>query len=167
MDGNNMEILEALQMFHKLNFSVLFQDMSKGEFITLKAIKGCSARCGTNENEFRTDDEGARAKVSDVVKHLDVMPSAVSRTLKTLEEKKWIIRTVNSRDRRNMQVELTEAGNKELDNVGRKMSEVTARILQKMDQKELEKMIQILHQLYEISKRELELYKEELGRKDV
>ena len=160
MDGNNMEILEAFQRFHKLNFSVVFQDMSKGEFITLKAISGCRERCGTDADE-------SRAKVSDVVRRLDVMPPAVSRTLKNLEEKKWIVRTVNSQDRRNMYVELTEEGEKELEKMCRKMSEITERILQKMDQKELQKMIQILHQLYDISKRELELYKEELGRKDV
>lgn len=49
-------------------------------------------------------------KVSDLVKNMRVAAPAVSRCLKSLEGKECIVRTVDTKDRRNTYVELTEKG---------------------------------------------------------
>ena len=145
MDEKNMELLEVFRMFHKLNFSVLLQNMTQSEFVTMKQIQSCS----------REDPRG-RAGISDIVKNMKSLPSAVSRTLKSLEEKEWICRTLDKSNRRNTYVELTEEGAKEIQAATGHVAAFMNRILQQVDPEDMEKLTKFLRELYEIFRDGLE-----------
>lgn len=57
-------------------------------------------------------DKGGDGKItiSELAAKAGVLPSAISRTLRGLEEKGYIVRNVNQKDRRNTYVELTAKG---------------------------------------------------------
>ncbi len=155
-DGWKAELLEAFQRFHKLNFSCVLPEMTHSEFCTLKSIQMCGRK--NREN-------GHGTRISDVVKHMQVPPPAVSRTLRTLEEKEMILRSVNKMDRRNTMVELTEQGEQILCEAEKRIEEFQYRIFVQTGQEEIDQFIRILNHIYDIARSELELYKEDLKNK--
>ncbi len=157
ISDKNMEFMETFQLFHRLNFSVLFPDLTNGEVFTLKTIAHCSGQ------EARED---VCARVSEVAKTMRCMPSAVSRTLKTLEEKNLIRRFLNAEDRRNTHVKLTDQGRRKLQELDQIMKAFIDKVLGKMDQRELDLAKRILTQLYFSMEEELEAVKQQKRRKD-
>lgn len=145
MHEKNMELLEVFRMFHKLNYSVLLHNMTQSEFVTMKQIQLCSM-----------EDPSGRAGISDIVKNMRSLPSAVSRTLKSLEEKAWICRTVDKSNRRNTYVELTEEGRIQIQTATGQVAEFMDRILQQVDREDMEKVTLFLRNLYEIFRDGLE-----------
>lgn len=144
----NMELLEVFRMFHKLNFSILIKNMTQSEFVTMKTIQVCSR-----------EDETGRAGISEIVKNMKSLPSAVSRTLRTLEERGWILRTVDKCNRRNTYVELTETGKQEIEKAAAELTEFMNGILEQVDKEDLEKMTQFMKELYKIFRDGLESVK--------
>ena len=71
---------------------------------------------GVSEIEFKTMSAISRisksgdVKVSDIAKYLELSAPAVSRTMKSLEEKEYIERHTDKQDRRNIIVKLTSKG---------------------------------------------------------
>lgn len=155
-DGKKTELLKVFQKFHQINFSFVIPGITHSEFCTLKAIQMCGKR---------NREAGNDTKISDIVKHMQVPPPAVSRTMKTLEERDLIHRSVNKMDRRNTMVELTESGDQVLREAERKILEFQGRIFAKAGQEEIDQVIRILNHIYDIARSELELYKEELKNK--
>ena len=99
MDAIYRNLFTTMSQFHKLRFGDLFPDMTKADGATLMAI--AHFNCG-QEKKITT---------SGLAERMQVKSSAISRTLKNLEEKGLVERTVNKADRRNTYVELTEKGN--------------------------------------------------------
>ena len=101
-----------------------------------------------------------------MAKTMRCMPSAVSRTLKTLEEKNLIRRFLNAEDRRNTHVKLTDQGRRKLQELDQIMKAFIDKVLGKMDQRELDLAKRILTQLYFSMEEELEAVKQQKRRKD-
>ena len=99
MDDLFTRFFFALYQFHKLHMGDLVPDITKLEGMTMAAIKHCSG-----EKEELT--------VSELTAKLKAKGPAVSRTLKTLEDKGYIERDVNKADRRNTYVKLRHPGNR-------------------------------------------------------
>ncbi len=156
ISDKNMEFMETFQLFHRLNYSVLFPGLTNGEVFTLKTIAYCSDRSERGD---------AGVKVSEVAKTMRCMPSAVSRTLKTLEEKSLIQRFLNTEDRRNIYVKLTDQGEEKLQELDQIMKVFIDKVLGKMDQEELDLAKQTLTRLYFSMEEELEAVKQQ-RRKD-
>ena len=90
------ELFKAMHQFHKLRLGDIMPDISGADFWTMRNImdKG----------------EDGKITISELAKKTRVLPSAISRTLKRLEEKGYVERTVNKNDRRNTYVEITDRG---------------------------------------------------------
>ena len=88
------DLFRAMNQFHKLKFSDMMQNMSKADFIVMNVIM----------NKGKDD----KMTISELAAIARMLPSAISRTLKGLEEKGYVERTINKQDRRNTYVELTE-----------------------------------------------------------
>lgn len=84
MDDLFTRFFSALYQFHKLHMGDLVPDITKLEGITMAAIKHCSGEKGKEE-----------LTVSELTAKLKAKGPAVSRTLKTLEDKGYIERDVN------------------------------------------------------------------------
>ena len=139
------DLFRAMNQFHKLKFSDMMQNMSKADFIVMNVImkKG-------KEDKMTISELAAIARM---------LPSAISRTLKGLEEKGYVERTINKQDRRNTYVELTEEGKKQTREVRQVMRDFGKTVMAKLDEHEVNELILYLNNIYSIAEKELEARK--------
>ncbi len=103
-DEDGRKLFEAFHRFKNLKpGNHLYKDMSQGEFMALVIISDYMEEYPQSEGIY----------VSDLAKSMRIMPSAVSRILKVLDEKNLVKRKVDEKDRRNTYVFLTEEGIKD------------------------------------------------------
>ena len=103
--------------------------------------------------------EDGKITISELAKKTRVLPSAISRTLKRLEEKGYVERTVNKNDRRNTYVEITDRGREVAQEVREIMRDYGEAVLSKFDEEELSMLISYLNNIYDIAKKEIEVRK--------
>lgn len=172
MEKMVQELFDVFRNFRKLHFSILMEDISHSEFATLRCIarKAAGAECnfaghmeqGDAHPENNADKQEAggtadvKVSVSDLAEKLHVSPPALSRTLRRLEKKEFIRRTVDFKDRRNTDVELTEQGRAVIQKAEKTMFEFTNQVLRQMEPERLENLITGLQKLYDISQKELD-----------
>ena len=83
--GVTEELLKAAGRMRRVRLSVLFPDISQGEFLALEVIY-----------RYTLIQDGRKICVSDLAKNMKIASSAVSRMLHTLEERGLISREVAS-----------------------------------------------------------------------
>ena len=145
MDDLFTRFFSALYQFHKLHMGDLVPDITKLEGMTMAAIKHCSGKKGK---------EGLT--VSELTTKMKAKGPAVSRTLKTLEDKGYIERNVNKADRRNTYVKLTVSGEQKQEECEQVMSSFAHAVISKIDRDDMEQLIDCLNELYEASREEIE-----------
>lgn len=146
MDAIYRQFFTTMSQFHKLRLRDLLPDMTKMDCMTLMTI--AHSNCGKEEGGITT---------SGLAERMQVKSSAISRTLKGLEEKGLIERTVNKADRRNTYVELTEQGKLVLAECKNTMDELAKAIFSQMKPEDIKQMIGYLDELYRIAKNEIEI----------
>ncbi len=139
------ELFKAMHQFHKLRLGDIMPDISGADFWTMRNImdKG----------------EDGKITISELAKKTMVLPSAISRTLKRLEEKGYVERTVNKNDRRNTYAEITDRGREVAQEVREIMRDYGEAVLSKLDEEELSMLISYLNNIYDIAKKEIEVRK--------
>ena len=141
MDQLYGELFRAMGQFGKLRFGDLFPDISKMDFFTMI---------------LKEKEKGKQMTISELAAILHSLPSAVSRTLRGLEESGYVERTVNKKDRRNTYVELTEAGQAIVEECERVFGEFGNAVMARIDEKELRQLIEYLDSIYTIAAQEIE-----------
>lgn len=139
--------LEASHMFHKLNFSSILPGISKSEFVTLKCI-------AKHHSGYRDCCDGIQ--ISRLVEYLRVLPPAVSRTLRGLEEKGYVERIISLSNRRNAYVRLTQAGEDILKEAEEVMETFAENVFARIDEEDLRRMYEYLYRLYDAASEEIE-----------
>ena len=139
------DLFRAMNQFHKLKFSDMMQNMSKADFIVMHVIM----------NKGKDD----KMTITELAAIARMLPSAISRTLKGLEEKGYVERTINKQDRRNTYVELTEEGKKQTCEVRQVMRDFGKTVMAKLDEQEMNQLILYLNNIYSIAEKELEARK--------
>ena len=139
------DLFRAMNQFHKLKFSDMMQNMSKADFIVMNVIM----------NKGKDD----KMTISELAAIARMLPSAISRTLKGLEEKGYVERTINKQDRRNTYVELTEEGKKQTREVRQVMRDFGKTVMAKLDEHEVNELILYLNNIYSIAEKEIEARK--------
>lgn len=114
--------LSTVRHFHKLDWSKKLTACTQPEFLALSAIHHAQAR--------HPDRPGVY--VSILADDLLTSVSMVSKMLKTLEEKNWILRTIDPGSRRNTFVSLTEEGNAVYTQASREMEAIHAAVIEKI-----------------------------------
>lgn len=139
------ELFKAMHRFHKLRIGDMMPNVSGADFWTMRNImdKG----------------EDGKITVSELARKTKVLPSAISRTIKGLEEKGYVERIVNKDDRRNTYVEMTEKGMEAAEEVREIMSDYGNAVLSKLDEDDLSQLISYLNNIYDIAKKEIEIRK--------
>lgn len=139
------EIFSAFLQFRKLHMSNLFSDMSHSEFATMVHIGGAN-KCLNEE----------KVKVSMLSESMRINITAVSRTLKALEKKAYIKRTVSERDRRITYVELTQEGANVLEESEKIMDEFMEKVLSSIEKEDITRLTALMNRLYNAAEREIE-----------
>lgn len=139
------DLFRAMNQFHKLKFGDIMQNMNKADFIVMNVImkKG-------------KDD---KMTISELASTARMLPSAISRTLRGLEEKGYVERTINKNDRRNTYVELTAEGKKQTRTVKQELRDFGKTVMAKLDEQEMNQLILYLNNIYSIAEKELEARK--------
>lgn len=75
---------------------------------------------------------------------------------KALEEKGYVRRFVDQKDRRNTLVEITKSGQEVLDESNEITNEFIRRVFEKTDKEEMARLVSYIHQQYDLAKEELE-----------
>lgn len=144
MDELHTELFTAMDRFHKLRIMDMFPEMTKSDCMMLLAI------------ERLNEKKGRSVTVSELAEKVCAKNSAVSRTLKSLEEQGLIERSVNREDRRNVYVALTKKGKEEQQRIGQTMNELGQAVVAQMNEEDIEKLAVCLNEVYEIARREIE-----------
>ena len=137
-----MDILNSpfLQMFYyikTMKISGLFsEDISFGEYIMLLLIA-----------EISDETESMDVWVSDIVKHVEVTPQAVSKFINLDVGKGYIERFENVSDRRSMGVRITERGRAVLSKPGQELTVFREDVLKEFSEEELAAMYGLMSKL--------------------
>ena len=139
------EWFRAMGQFRKLKYGDMFPDISRKDFFVMSAVldKGTTGKITISELAARTCE----------------LPPAVSRTLKGLEEKGYVTRTVNQKDRRNTYVELTEEGERVTRKCRQVMSDFGHSVMAQVNEEDMKRMIAFLNEIYRIAEKEIETRK--------
>lgn len=152
MDELYGDFFAAIDSMRKIRIGELFPDMTQGDGAMILAIE--------HLNEKKTEG----VTVSDLAEKTHTKPSAVSRTLKTLEERGLIERTINQSDRRNTYVTLTETGSTTCKQFRQTMCEFGKAVIDRMDEADMRRMIAYINKLNQVALEELEMRKADKGK---
>lgn len=152
MEEMHRKFFRAMNQFRKLNFGALFPDLTKFDCVTIMTI----GHSGQKKGEIPLT-------VSELAECMHAKSPAVSRTLRNLEDKGLIERTVRKSDRRNTYVELTEAGRAECSRMEQRMEDFGKKVFARMDEEEMSRLIAYLNRLFEAAAEELEAQKAEMN----
>lgn len=137
---------QLLQQLRRIHWGAELEVMTQGEFMAVSAIyHGQSAH---------PDQPGIY--VSSLAEELMTSVSMVSKMLKTLEAKGWVLRTVDPKSRRNTFVSLTEEGRSLYADEQQRCLALNTRVMEKMGRENIERLLVDIQHL-------ARLYAEELG----
>lgn len=156
MDNNTCDrIEEVMRVSHKYRFlkiEGIFNGVSRSEFLALMLIDK------TNGDK---QDISKCIQAGDICKGLNCTPAAISKMLKNLEGKGWIVREVNKDNRRNTNIILTEKGHDVINDARKRINEFTKRISNRLGEDKLDQLISILEETYDIAREEIKKMEEE------
>lgn len=134
----------TMHRFQRVRPGLLFQHISKGEFLLLDLI------------HKKTDGPpSCGVSVSELAAALRLQPPAVSRMLRALDVKGFIGRSVGREDRRNTYVYLTETGAQEREKNVAIFSDFAGTIIRNMGKEEMEQLIALWNRLVDVMEEEL------------
>lgn len=147
MKANYQVFINIMEEFRKLNISSMLPEISQGEFMILKMIEKCSRN---------TQCASCGIKISMLIKESKAPAPAISRTLRSLETKDLVKRTVDEADRRNTFVTLTEHGRRLIGEVDRIMEGFAEAVFGNLGDETMNKLNTYLRAFLEASKAEIE-----------
>lgn len=111
----------------KLDIASFFvENISFHEFLQLKVISFLSS-----------NQDSDSVQVSQLVENSGVSPQAISKLLKSIEEKNYIVRFSNKSDRRITEVKLTDEGTRVYEVTNRQFEEVMDRVFSNFTDEEI------------------------------
>ena len=131
---------------HKLKFGNMLTGISEIEFKTMSAISRISM--------------SGDVKVSDIARYLELSAPAVSRTMKSLEEKEYIERHTDKQDRRNTFVKLTAKGEEQLKAWMKIFEEFSEAIFARLGDEKSNQLLEDLEAFVKASKEEMKAREE-------
>ncbi len=146
-----ISMIQAVHRMKKASFTMIFEDISKGEFFTLEMINKYTESNGNNGGIC----------VSDIAKGQKISTSAISRMLRQLEEKGLIIRTVDKTDRRNTYVTLTDLGNEKRLSAASYLNKFVEKIIIRMGDQKISQLIELINEMSDIMEDEFEIERKE------
>lgn len=157
MEEMQNRLFRAFLAFKKLHISSVLPGINVADLSTLKTLK---------KLERSHEADGSGVSVSEIVGELNVPAPAVSRSLRSLEEKDYVLRYTNKKDRRNTCVELTDQGEAVLEESMEIMCDLGDAVFRQMGEEDMERMIAYFVKFQNVAKTEIEkrrYYKDEKG----
>ena len=103
--------------------------------------------------------ENGKITSSELAAKTKTLPPAVSRTLRGLEEKGYVERNVDKKDRRNTYISLTEKGWKKGEEVRDRMQDFGCSVMSQLKEEDIDQLVAYLDRIYEIAEKEIDTRK--------
>ena len=126
----------------KMHRDLCFTGLRKSEFVMLEII----------ERENGNREQGVLA--SDIAKRLGITAPAVSKMLRSMEEKGYVERRVDEKDRRNTRVSITPDGKEAEQQVRRQMQEFITGVIERLGEERTKELIHLMNRYTEIMQEE-------------
>ena len=104
------------------------------------------------ERENGNREQGVLA--SDIAKRLGITAPAVSKMLRSMEEKGYVERRVDEKDRRNTRVSITPDGKEAEQQVRRQMQEFITGVIERLGEERTKELIHLMNRYTEIMQEE-------------
>ena len=143
------QILEVMGKIHRISsdFKPVF-NISKGEFMMLCAIENKIA-------ENRKEDESiSSVSVSEINKFKGTSKAATSKMLTNLEDKNYIERIIDKKDKRVVFIKITEDGSMVLKKTKIQFNKFLEETFVKLGEKDSKELTRILNKLHQILREE-------------
>lgn len=143
--------------FHSMNLGNpgnILVDISRSEFLTMEMI-------------YRYMQNNQKSKgigVSELAKCQKTSSPAISRNLRTMEEKGWIERSVDPKDRRNTYVYLTGAGKAKRMETADTLNRFTERVMERMGYDNAKQLLELAGKLEEVMRQELNCLQQSINK---
>lgn len=136
------QLITAQLRFMKMHRDLCFTGLRKSEFVMLEII----------ERENGNREQGVLA--SDIAKRLRITAPAVSKMLRSMEEKGYVERRVDEKDRRNTRVSITPDGKEAEQQVRRQMQEFITGVIERLGEERTKELIHLMNRYTEIMQEE-------------
>ena len=136
------QLITAQNRFMKMHRDLCFTGLRKSEFVMLEII----------ERENGNREQGVLA--SDIAKRLGITAPAVSKMLRSMEEKGYVERRVEEKDRRNTRVSITPDGKEAEQQVRRQMQEFITGVIERLGEERTKELIHLMNRYTEIMQEE-------------
>lgn len=136
------QLITAQHRFMKMHQDLCFTGLRKSEFVMLEII----------ERENGNREQGVLA--SDIAKRLRITAPAVSKMLRSMEEKGYVERRVDEKDRRNTRVSITPDGKEAEQQVRRQMQEFITGVIERLGEERTKELIHLMNRYTEIMQEE-------------
>ena len=146
MKAEQKEFFDLLDEFRKLSIGSILPSVPHGEACLLKAIAALDERKLAKQP----------IRVCEIIEEMHAPAPAISRGLRSLEERKLIQRRVDEKDRRNTFVELTEEGKQLSMEIDIKMTEFADAVFDRVGVESFEMLNQSMRILVNVSREEIE-----------
>lgn len=155
--ARHTRLMEAFHRVQRVNISSMssMMEVSQGEFFALQII--------SRYQQIHPEREGIY--VSKIAEKLRIAPSQISRMLKKLEERELIGRSVDTRDRRNTYVFLSENGKEVCRQVQNNMQVYFESVWKSMGEEQIDELIRLCNRLADCMESEVKKKAQEAGKK--
>ena len=130
---------QIMYSFGNLDFSKLLNNISKSEYVVMLNIK-----------EYTQENNVNYINVTKLAELVNVSVPAISRVLKSLECKKYIIRDIDLLCRRNTMVKLTLNGSNVLKNSNDILNDVFQEYINELTKEEQEVFVELVEKIYKV-----------------
>lgn len=134
------EFLDCLRRIRKGEQSSIYQHFSRSEFYALSALNTLL--------ESKKENQGVQVNV--LANQLQLSPQAISKTLRSLENKAYIERHVDKDDRRNTLVYITKKGKDLLKSARVEMEKFCSLVIEKMGEEDIRKYIDLTNRCIDV-----------------
>ncbi|NLM53014.1 MAG: MarR family transcriptional regulator [Firmicutes bacterium] len=109
-----------------------------------------------SKKDFTSYNQEGYIKAADLSEILELSRPSITRILNSLECRGYIVRNIDKKDRRSININLTETGIEALEKANRKILQIADRLVAELGEADTDKLIELIKRLTEIYKRILE-----------
>jgi len=136
-------------MRRQLNKLISNGNLSQGEYFVLRNI-------WFSNTDLSGCDKQDYIRAADLSDILELSRPSITRILNSLESRGFIVRSIDKKDRRSINIELTEAGIEALENANRKVLSIAERLVEVLGDSDTDKLIELIDKLADIYKKMLD-----------
>lgn len=147
MKGEDLHAIffHTMERYKRIHIERLIPELTKMEFMVMHDIN-CLQR--------RSEEKGVY--VSELVKRAEIVPSAISRLLKGLEEKGYIVRETDRNNRRNTYVIMTVEGRTLIEDTKKRMDSYMGKVFAQLGEEKVMKFIELCDEMVLVMEQALE-----------